>query len=99
MMRAVSLPLPVGGVVVPSAVVALLFPAGLLVLWSVTSALGWLPPQILPAPAEVGSALWELARSGDLLRDTSISLLRVVAGFAAAPPLALLPGIPTAPSP
>jgi sulfonate transport system permease protein len=93
MSRALSLPFPAGGTVVPSAVVALVFPAGLLLLWSVAAALGWLPAQILPAPAEVGSALWELARSGDLLRDTGISLLRVVEGFAAGCALGLLLGI------
>ena len=77
-MRTVSLPLPAADGAFPPAVVALLFPAFLLVLWSLAARLGWLPPQILPAPDDAGSALLELARSGDLLRDTGISLLRVV---------------------
>jgi sulfonate transport system permease protein len=92
-MRAVSLPLPVAGASFSPAAVALLFPAFLLVLWSVAARLGWLPPQILPAPNEVGSALLELARNGDLARDTGISLLRVVEGFAAGCVLGLLLGI------
>jgi sulfonate transport system permease protein len=92
-MRTVPLPLPAAGVAFPPAVVALLFPAFLLVLWSLAARLGWLPPQILPAPDEVGSALLDLARSGDLFRDTGISLLRVVEGFAAGCVLGLLLGI------
>ncbi len=92
-MRAASLPLPAAGVSLPPAAVALLFPAFLLVLWSLAARLGWLPPQILPAPDEVGSALLELARSGDLARDTGISLLRVVEGFAAGCLLGMLLGV------
>jgi sulfonate transport system permease protein len=92
-MRAVSLPSPAASLAFPPAVIALLFPAFLLVMWSLAARLGWLPPQILPAPGEVGSALVELARSGDLLRDTGISLLRVIEGFAAGCALGLLLGI------
>jgi sulfonate transport system permease protein len=92
-MRAVPLPLPAAGVAFPPAVVALLFPAFRLVLWSLAARFGWLPPQILPAPGEVGTALFDLARSGDLFRDTGISLLRVVEGFAAGCVLGLLLGI------
>jgi sulfonate transport system permease protein len=98
-MRAVTLPLPAAVVALPPAVVALLFPAFLLALWSLTARLGWLPPQILPTPTEVGSALVDLARSGDLLRDTGISLLRVVEGFAVGCAVGLLLGIAMALSP
>jgi sulfonate transport system permease protein len=68
-------------------------PVALVAVWSVTALLGWLPPQILPAPSEVASALHDLATSGDLARNTSISLLRVVEGFAAGAALGLLLGI------
>lgn len=63
------------------ATVALLLPLSLLVLWTVSAALEWLPPQILPAPADVEHGLAEMWRSGDLLRHTGISLQRVVYGF------------------
>jgi len=78
---------------VPQAIVALLFPTALLVLWSASARYGWLPPQILPAPDEVLSALGDLAANGDLARDTGISLLRVVEGFAVGAVLGLLLGI------
>jgi sulfonate transport system permease protein len=68
-------------------------PASLLALWSLTTQLGWLSPQVLPAPSEVAGALHDLAASGDLARNTGISLLRVVEGFAAGAALGLLLGI------
>jgi sulfonate transport system permease protein len=78
---------------VPRAVIALLFPAGLLVLWSISARFGWLPQQILPAPSEVMATLLDLAQNGELARDTGISLLRVVEGFAVGAALGLLLGI------
>lgn len=72
--------------------VSLLGPLGLLLVWSISARNGWLPPQILPSPSEVGLALLDLARSGDLAKDTAISLLRVVQGFAAGALLGLLLG-------
>jgi sulfonate transport system permease protein len=72
---------------------ALLVPVGLLLVWSIAARFGWLPPRILPSPAEVGSALLDMARNGDLVRNTSISLLRVVEGFAAGSLLGLMLGI------
>jgi len=54
----------------------------LLVLWSVCSAKGWLPDQLLPAPSAVWQQLLENARSGDLWSNTLISLQRVGEGFA-----------------
>src|SRR5664279_3086841 len=82
--------LPLGGI-------AFLFPLSLLALWSISARLGWLPPQILPAPSEVGSALWDLAATGELASNTGISLLRVVEGFAAGSALGLLLGIAMGP--
>jgi sulfonate transport system permease protein len=77
----------------PAWALALVVPAGLLGLWSLAAWAGWLPPQILPAPSEVAGALHDLATSGDLARDTFISLLRVIEGFAIGAVLGLLLGI------
>ncbi len=71
----------------------LLVPIGLLALWTIGERFEWLPPQILPTPSEVGTAFMDMARSGDLVRNISISLLRVVEGFAAGGFLGLLLGI------
>src|SRR4051812_44763216 len=91
-MRAAAIPAPAWPSV-PPVVVGLLFPLALLGLWSVSARFGWLPPQILSSPGEVSVALLDLARSGDLARNTGISLLRVVEGFAAGSVLGLLLGI------
>ena len=82
-----------------SVLIAVLFPLGMLAVWSVSSGYGWLPPQILPSPSEVGFALLDLARSGDLARSTGVSLLRVVEGFAAGSFLGLLLGVAMGVSP
>jgi sulfonate transport system permease protein len=76
----------------PAWTVGLIVPVALLLVWWLAARLGWLPPQILPPPAEVASALWDLAVSGDLARDTGISLLRVVEGFAIGSLLGLVLG-------
>src|ERR1700710_845198 len=88
-MRIAAIPAPAWPSI-PPAIVALLFPLAALALWSVSARFGWLPPQILPSPGEVWAALLDLARSGDLARNTGISLLRVVEGFAAGSFLGLL---------
>ncbi len=67
---------PLGGTAV-----ALVLPLSLLALWALGAAFEWLPPQILPAPADVEHGLVEMWRSGDLAKHTGISLLRVVYGF------------------
>lgn len=59
-----------------------LLPALLFLLWSVGSARGWIAPQILPAPQRVYETLVDLAQSGELARNTLISLQRVLLGFA-----------------
>jgi sulfonate transport system permease protein len=92
-MRAIALPVPAAWPNIQPAVIGLLFPAFMLALWSVAARLGWLPPQILPSPTEVATALWDLALNGDLARNTGISLLRVIEGFAAGSFLGLVLGI------
>ena len=73
--------------------VALFVPTSLLLLWVASARLGWLPPQILPSPEDVGQGFSDMWKSGDLLHHTSISLLRVVYGFAAGASIGLILGI------
>jgi sulfonate transport system permease protein len=58
------------------------FPAGLLLAWQVSTAWGWLPEQILPAPQLVLQTILDYAGGGGLGADTLISLTRVARGFA-----------------
>jgi len=71
----------------------LLAPIGLLAVWTISARFEWLPPQILPTPSEVGAAFMDMARNGDLVRNTSISLLRVIEGFAVGSCAGLVLGI------
>lgn len=59
---------------------ALLLPAALLLLWHTAVAREWVSAQILPPPALVLQTFLDLARSGDLWFELSISLQRVLIG-------------------
>jgi sulfonate transport system permease protein len=64
----------------PRAMAGLLVPAAAVLVWTLASRRDWVPPQILPAPGDVWAAFSDLWTSGDLQRDTAISLLRVIEG-------------------
>ena len=57
-------------------------PATVLVVWEILSRAGYLSPQVLPAPSKVIQTAIKLARTGDLMDDLGVSLLRAAAGFA-----------------
>ncbi|MEJ1975541.1 MAG: hypothetical protein WDN49_05095 [Acetobacteraceae bacterium] len=59
----------------------LIVPLALLALWQTAAARGWLPPQILPSPADTWASGVDLWTTGELPGDIAISLLRVVEGF------------------
>ncbi len=66
---------------------SLLSPLVLLGLWELAVQIGWINRIFLPPPSEVFHTLSELIATGQIFRDTGISLLRVGLGF-------LLGGIP-----
>lgn len=72
---------------------ALVFPALLLVLWQVAVNRHWVSAQILPPPSLVLESLLQLWHSGDLWRELSISLERVLIGFILGSAAGLLLGI------
>lgn len=57
-------------------------PLLLLLLWCCATSLGWAPEQILASPARVLDAARELVDSGELQQHLSLSLYRLLAGFA-----------------
>ena len=63
---------------------ALPFVVPILVLlgWQAGSDLGWIDPDVLPAPVAVVHAGWMSLRSGELLRNVEISTWRAAVGFA-----------------
>ena len=58
-----------------------LAPVLLVVAWEVSSRLGLVSPQVMPAPSRVARTAWELASSGELFIHLGASLLRATAGF------------------
>lgn len=64
-----------------SAVAGWLLPAVILVLWEGLSRVGFITPNVLPAPSQVFAAFWNLLLSGDLLANIGISTWRALSGF------------------
>ncbi|MFG1421138.1 aliphatic sulfonate ABC transporter permease SsuC [Roseixanthobacter liquoris] len=59
-----------------------LLPVLLLVGWEVAARLGEIPKNVLPAPSDVGAALWKLTASGEIFRHIYVSAWRALTGFA-----------------
>lgn len=72
---------------------ALCVPLLLLILWSVSARLHWIPRQILPDPRDVLSAFREFAVSGELAQHIGVSLQRVLCGFAVGASIGLVLGV------
>lgn len=58
-----------------------LMPVVILCVWETASRLGWIAPQVMPAPSRVAETAWELARTGELFVHLGASLLRAAGGF------------------
>lgn len=59
-----------------------ILPALLLLGWEAAARLGEIPKNVLPAPSDVGAALWKLTASGDIFRHVYVSSWRALTGFA-----------------
>ncbi len=64
-----------------NALVPWLLPLAALGLWQLSASRGWLPPQILPAPALVFSTLIELVQGGEIGEGLRVSLFRIATGL------------------
>jgi sulfonate transport system permease protein len=60
----------------------LLLPVTLALAWEIVVRMGWASGRLVPPPSVVFATFVDLARSGDLQRDTVVTLGRVAAGFA-----------------
>ncbi len=63
-------------------IVPYLLPAGLIALWQIASASGFVAKNELPAPSDVALAFWDLAGNGELVHHVWVSLWRALSGFA-----------------
>jgi len=60
----------------------LLVPVVLAAGWEFVVRMGWSTGRLVPPPSRIYAEFEELARSGELLRHVTVTLLRVAAGFA-----------------
>jgi len=66
---------------VPTRLLGLIVPVAGIILWELFSRAGVFPPNALPAPTVVAQTIYDLARSGELVRHTGITLWRITVGF------------------
>ena len=59
----------------------LLLPVTLAVIWEIVVRMGWASGRLAPPPTVIFATFVELARTGDLQRNTLVTLARVAAGF------------------
>lgn len=59
-----------------------LAPALVLAVWELLSRIGYVQPQVLPAPSTVAVTAWEMLRDGSLVQHLLYSLARAAVGFA-----------------
>ncbi|MCX7622647.1 MAG: ABC transporter permease [Thermomicrobium sp.] len=62
------------------AVVQILSPVALLVLWEIAARIGWVDQRFFPAPSAIVRAFWEAVTTGVLLHHLKITLWRVILG-------------------
>lgn len=67
--------------------------AGLLLLWFLATANGWVKPLFLPSPGKVWSRLVDLAQGGQLWADIRVSVYRISVGFLLATAMAIPIGV------
>lgn len=65
----------------------------LLALWELASRVGWVRSFFLPPPSAILSEGWGMLRSGELWSHMSVSMLRLLAGFAIGASLGVVLGL------
>ncbi len=72
-----------------------LVPVALIAVWQLASSLGWLSTRVLPSPASVAEAAWQLTLSGELWENVKVSAGRAFLGLAVGGGLGLALGLLT----
>ncbi|RRV10212.1 ABC transporter permease [Pseudomonas sp. v388] len=66
---------------IPDAVLRLLSPVALLLLWELASQGGLIPQRVIAAPSQIGGTLWAMIISGELGTHLWVSLQRALVGL------------------
>jgi len=77
----------------------LIVPVALALAWEIVVRLGWSTGRLAPPPSVIFQTFVDLARTGELQRDTLVTLSRVAAGFALGAAVATVVGAATGYSP
>jgi sulfonate transport system permease protein len=80
-------------------VLGFILPAALALVWEITVRMGWASGRLVPPPSVVFATFADLARTGELQRNTLATLGRVAAGFACGVVAATIAGAATGYSP
>ncbi|MCH3965144.1 MAG: ABC transporter permease [Clostridium sp.] len=73
--------------------IALIVPIILIILWQILSDRGLIKQSVLPSPHTIFLAFIDMVKSGDLARNLSISILRVIKGYCIGASLGIICGI------
>jgi sulfonate transport system permease protein len=65
----------------PEALLRLLSPIALLLLWELASQAGLIPQRVIAAPSQIGGTLWAMIVSGELGKHLLVSLQRALLGL------------------
>jgi NitT/TauT family transport system permease protein len=68
---------------------SILSPLLLLLFWEIGALVGWIDTRFFPAPSAVFDSAWDMTVTGELWKHLSISLARILIGFA----LGAIPGV------
>ncbi|EJM21762.1 ABC-type nitrate/sulfonate/bicarbonate transport system, permease component [Pseudomonas sp. GM18] len=65
----------------PEALLRLISPIALLLLWELASQWGLIPQRVIAAPSQIGGTLWAMITSGELGKHLLVSLQRALVGL------------------
>jgi ABC-type nitrate/sulfonate/bicarbonate transport system permease component len=74
-------------------IIAVLTPIVLLALWEMAARAQWVDVRFFSSPSRIFHEFYDMALSGDLLRHTWVSLVRVMVGFAIGTTLGVILGL------
>lgn len=58
-----------------------LIPVALVILWQTLAGIGFVAPNLLPAPSTIANTIWDLGLTGELWQHIGITLYRMAFGF------------------